>query len=180
MAYDINDHKHRFAAWAASRAASVNGCRFKVEQGKKIIERAGLCKLIATADNLPDTKDIDSTHRKWRKSVIQQAKKLDLKFTDGVAAKLINVYLKCVFVCGGFEHDKRVERLHPPIDRILLNSIYECQKKKGKESSFWREARNRGWSKCCSSEYEEVIQEIKNLMDGKALWKIEKCWPGHQ
>lgn len=39
MSYSIEEHKHRFAAWAAGRAATVNGCRFKVEDGKKILER---------------------------------------------------------------------------------------------------------------------------------------------
>jgi hypothetical protein len=37
MIYSIEEHKHRFAAWAASRAANVNKCRFRVEQGKKIL-----------------------------------------------------------------------------------------------------------------------------------------------
>ena len=38
--YSIIEHKHRFASWAAGRAANVKGCRFTVEQGKKIIEDA--------------------------------------------------------------------------------------------------------------------------------------------
>jgi hypothetical protein len=38
MPYSIEEHRHRFAVWAAGRAATVNGCRFKVEQGKEIIE----------------------------------------------------------------------------------------------------------------------------------------------
>lgn len=36
--YDILEHRHRFAAWAASRAASVKGCRFSAEQGKAVLE----------------------------------------------------------------------------------------------------------------------------------------------
>ncbi|MBE0440175.1 MAG: hypothetical protein IBX57_10550 [Gammaproteobacteria bacterium] len=42
MPYSIEEHKHRFAAWAAARAANVNGCRFTVEQGKDILEKASM------------------------------------------------------------------------------------------------------------------------------------------
>jgi hypothetical protein len=41
-----------------------------------------------------------------------------------VAAKLINVYLKAVFVCGGQHSNKRVKSLHPPIDSQLLDELY--------------------------------------------------------
>ena len=50
--YTINDHKHRFSAWAASRAASTSVCRFNVEKGRKIIEDAGINK-ITSLDKLP-------------------------------------------------------------------------------------------------------------------------------
>jgi len=33
---DIEEHKHRFAVWAASRAASSINVPFKVEQGKQV------------------------------------------------------------------------------------------------------------------------------------------------
>ena len=53
MPYSIEEHKHRFAAWAAGRAANVNGCRFTVEQGKKILEDAGMNYIAADIKNLP-------------------------------------------------------------------------------------------------------------------------------
>jgi hypothetical protein len=46
MPYYILEHRHKFAAWADSRAASVNGCRFTVIQGKTIIENANLNNFI--------------------------------------------------------------------------------------------------------------------------------------
>ena len=36
--YSLNEHKHRFACWAASRAASVKGNRFTVQQGRLILD----------------------------------------------------------------------------------------------------------------------------------------------
>ena len=40
MQYTIEEHKHRFAAWAAGRGANVNGCRFSVLKGKNVLEAA--------------------------------------------------------------------------------------------------------------------------------------------
>ena len=44
--YTIEEHKHRFAVWAASRASSVKGCRFSVLQGKMIIENSKLKQFV--------------------------------------------------------------------------------------------------------------------------------------
>ena len=43
--YSIIEHKHRFASWAAGRAANVKGCRFTVEQGKKLLKTQSYMKL---------------------------------------------------------------------------------------------------------------------------------------
>ncbi len=70
MSYSIEEHKHRFAAWAAGRAATVTGCRFKVEDGKKIIESSGLMEVAKSIENLPIPSKFDSSHREWRERVI--------------------------------------------------------------------------------------------------------------
>jgi hypothetical protein len=51
--YCIIEHKHRYSAWAASRAASTNTCRFDVNTGKLIIEAVGLKELLADPELLP-------------------------------------------------------------------------------------------------------------------------------
>src|SRR5271167_3585902 len=101
MVYSIHEHKHRFSAWAASRAASVKNCRFSVENGKEIIECAGLQQLLVGPEFLPEPQKVDATHFDWRVAIISAAKGKRLKFSHGVAAKLINVYLKAGVVCGG-------------------------------------------------------------------------------
>jgi hypothetical protein len=107
--YSIYEHKHEFAAWAASRAATVIRCRFSVRNGKAILESAGLKQLLASPAELPDPHDIDLAHRKWRTAVVAAAENQGLStFTHGVAAKLINVYFKAGFVCGGHDTDPRV------------------------------------------------------------------------
>lgn len=89
--YSIHEHRHRFAAWAASRAASTRRSPFKVEQGKAILEDAGLKDLLADPASLPVPRQIDGRHAEWRERIIACAKVMKLAFSHGIAAKLINV-----------------------------------------------------------------------------------------
>ena len=114
-AYTIEDHKHRFAAWAASRAA-FRGMSVTVELGRGLLESCGLAE-VSNPEQLPAPESFDGKHRQWRSAVVDAAKAQGISFTHGVAAKLINVYLKSRFVCGGYYAHERVRTLHPPIDR---------------------------------------------------------------
>lgn len=176
MNYSIDVHKHRFAAWAASRAASVNGCRFPVEEGKIILEKAGIKELIYGPDRLPLPQDIDIAHRDWRAKVIKAA--VNYPFTHGVAAKLINIYLKACFVCGGYHEHERVRTLHPPIDSLLLEEL--SKENIGGRRRVWDEAIKIRWSKFSSDQYEKVIVNIRQAMEAAPLWEVEKYWRGYQ
>ena len=74
MSYTIAEHKHRFAAWAAGRAANVKGCRFTVSQGKRILETANIDIVARSVDNLPPPNDFDRYHREWRIKIINAAR----------------------------------------------------------------------------------------------------------
>lgn len=178
MEYTIDEHKHRFAAWAASRAASVKGCRFSVKQGKKVLEAAGMRKLISDPNNLPLPEGMDATHRQWRHAVINAALAEGLNFTHGIAAKLINVYLKAGFVCGGHHGPERVQAVHPPIDSLLLDELYF--KNIDGRRAVWNEARRIRFSNFDSNQYERVIEAIRDAVQEAALWRVEQYWPGYQ
>ena len=179
MPYTIEEHKHRFAAWAAGRAASVNGCHFRVEQGKQILEAAKLKVLASAIDNLPQPNDFDTQHREWRNSIIQAAQQHQLAFTHGVAAKLINVYLKSIFVCSGSHEDPRVKAIHPPIDSVLLDALYN--QNIGGRRNEWQAARRVRWSRLNSEQYDNVISAIRvTIPKGNGLWQIEEYWQGFQ
>jgi len=179
MSYSIENHKHRLSAWAASRAASTSKlCRFKVSTGISILEEAGFNDSFNLMD-IPTTEKSDLVHEKWRNKVIEAACNHDLDFTHGVAAKLINIYLKVRFVCGGFENDDRVKAIHPPIDAVLLTEL--AAENFGNAASEWRKFKNLRWSKYDSDTYQSVIDLIKNSLPANApLWTIEKYWQGHQ
>ncbi len=179
MTYSIQEHRHRFAAWAASRAASVKGCRFKVAQGKEIIELSGLMEIGKSISNLPEPTDFDVNHREWRNSVIQVAQKHQHTFTHGVAAKLINVYLKSIFVCGKQYDDPRIKAIHPPIDSVLLDALYN--KNIGGLRADWQVVRAIRWSKLSSEQYEHLIECIRKVVPlQNGLWRIEEYWQGYQ
>jgi len=179
MPYSIEEHKHRFAAWAASRAASVKGCRFSVAQGKRILEDAQFNKLASDIGNLPESEGFDRLHRKWRNDVIQAAQTHQINFSHGVAAKLINVYLKSIFVCSDLHEDPRIKAIHPPIDSLLLDSLYKNDIGGNREK--WNVARKTRWSKLNSTQYESVISAIQDTIPSEnGLWTIEEYWQGYQ
>ena len=180
MPYTINDHCHRLAAWAASSSASASPvCRFKVEKGVAILEASGFNSGFAAPDQLPSPQDADSEHRKWRASVIANAHNVDLEFSHGIAAKLINCYLKVRFVCAGHHNHENVKCLHPPIDEVLLQEL--ASQNYGGNARQWRAFRQKRWSKFDSDTYESVIKLIRqSLPANQSLWEIEQHWSGHQ
>jgi len=177
-AYGIERHSHLFAAWAAGRAAPAKGYRFRVIQGREILEAAGFTEDFSGLQQLSAAADMDKKHRQWRGDIIQAAGTKGLTFSHGVAAKLINIYLKSRFVCGGRHGNKLVRNLHPPIDRVLLTALAE--RNIGGYAKEWRKARQTGWSKFTSEDYENLIAFIRQSLKGKPLWKIEEYWAGNQ
>ena len=178
--YDINIHVHRLAAWAAATAASsAKGKRFSVAAGVTLIEAAGLHRLVGSPGNLPEPSQMDAAHCTWREAVIGAASRAGLNFfTHGLAAKLINVYLKVVFVNTAYASDLRVAALHPPVDRELLKGLA----KSGRGAPrTWRTLRDAAWSKFDSDTYQEAIDAIRAaLLPGQPLWAIEEHWQGYQ
>jgi hypothetical protein len=178
QAYGIELHKHRFAAWAACRAASVVNCRFGVEQGRTILEGSGFTASLSRPEQLPEPQVVDEAHRRWRTSVIREAKEQGLSFTHGVAAKLVNIYLKGRFVCGSSHDHPRVRCLHPPIDGVLLQTL--AARNVGGYAGEWKRAAKVRWSKFDSREYERVIALVRRVSGNRPLWMIEEHWRGNQ
>lgn len=179
MTYTIVEHRHRFAAWSASRAASVSTCRFSVVKGCRIIERIGLRDLQGMPALLPPAETFDERHNQWCCDAQDRARGLRIRgFKYGVAAKLVNVYLKCTFVCAGHDTHPRVRALHPPLDRALLRELRE--RDIGSQRAQWSTALAHGWSKLTFPEYQNVIDAVKATLPNDPLWHIEEYWPGHQ
>lgn len=143
-----------------------------------MLEAAGMNVLLENIESLPTPDKVDEEHREWRKLVMQAATAQELPFTHGVAAKLINVYLKAGFVCGGHHESQRVQSLHPPIDAVLLNELAELDV--GGFRKDWKQAMKIRWSNFNSEQYEAVIQKLRVALDGEPLWMAEQYWQGYQ
>jgi hypothetical protein len=173
MSNEIYLIQHRFAAWAAASAARVSSmCRFKAADGVAILEGLGFGPGYGKPDKLPLPSRFDDQHRKWREKAIKLAKARRIKMSHGVAAKLINVYLKSRFICAGHADHPRVAALHPPIDSILLKAL--ADKNTGGFGPAWRALARRRWSNLDSDSYEVAIGCLRNSY--KPAWVAEKLW----
>ena len=176
--YSINEHSHRFASWAASRAASTSPlCRFRVEDGVSWLEFSGLDAKFQI-DDLPEPQGFDAWHKDRRKDIVNEALKMYPQFSHGIAAKLINIYMKSRFICEGYVNDPKVKVIHPPIDSVLLKSLSD--ENVGGYRKQWKDFNNLRWSKFDSDTYEAVIELIAKTLKGKPLWMIESYWQGYQ
>ena len=149
-----------------------------MKQGKGLLEAIGFGPNLDSPAKIPEPDQLDCIHRKWRQQIINQAQKLAIPMTHGVAAKLINIYLKSRFVCGGFAEYPKVQALHPPIDSLLLQEL--ARRDFGEKAKFWSNAYKARWSKFDSHTYENVIQEIRESLNGEPMWQIERFWKGYQ
>lgn len=128
--YNIIEHRHRFAIWAAGRAYSRQGPGHTMSMASKLIIDSGLNK-IATADDLPPAAQMDEFLDGYFQSVIHLAENQEyehkwkdeatkenhsaqrpLECSYGRAQKLVNVYLKSKLICSGAHDDDRIAALH--------------------------------------------------------------------
>lgn len=181
--YNIQIHIHRFSVWAASRAVMSGirkkGMHFNLQTGKMLIEISEIAEFVLSKKSLPDPNQFDEEHRKWR-NIIISASNIE-NFGDGLAAKLINCYLKSALINPYTIDDPKIKALHPPIDRILLENLIvdpslEFRKKCGIGNQI------PAWSKLDSYKYENIIESIKQVVGynidkpSRGLWEIEKWW----
>jgi len=143
-----------------------------------MLENAGLSMTLRNPDELPTPDQIDVAHEAWRRGVIAAGKTHSLHLTHGVAAKLINVYLKAGLVCAGHEQHERVGALHPPIDSLLLDELAAANV--GGLKPVWKAAKKIRWSKLDSDQYATLISHLRTAMKGQPLWMIESHWRGYQ
>ncbi len=172
--YNFKEHTHRFAAWAAARAASTSTFRFSVADGKKWLEASCSLRMCAgEPEKLPIPEQFDATHKVWREEIMEAAGN-PKNLYDGIAAKLINIYLKAAVSCPQSANLPKAKAVHPPIDRLLLSELCKAR------PDIWR-GQNLTWSRFNPEQYEDVIKNVRRTLgDGEPLWKIEEYWKGNQ
>ncbi len=172
--YTAEDHRFRFAAWAAARASSRGVAGFTTEVAQEALAQSGLQAMVAGVSALPETPDrLDAAHGVWCEKVRASATP-GACLTYGRAAKLVNVYLKTLFLSDFRTTGKQtvVDAVHPPIDRILLSNLGANEPT---HRTFWKKMHRKGWTKFNRDDYTEVIAKVRDVTGGR-LWKIESHW----
>jgi hypothetical protein len=127
MRYDIYQHRHNFAVWAAARASQRR--LTTVDTLRKALESSEVVAFVR--DHVTDKIDSDAfaaKHRSWCEEIVRSL--LDagvMNATFGRAAKLVAVYLKSMVVIGPFADSDLARVAHPPIDRILLRNLARAE-----------------------------------------------------
>lgn len=176
MPYDVQEHRHRFAAWAAARAAQRGLKGATVKRLGKALEDCGVDQFVRAPRCVgTSAQAFEQLHRKWCRGVVRSVRCQPriTNFLYGRAAKLVAVYVKCTIVLEDPECSlARVA--HPPIDGILLRNVARCCN----DTKLPRvNGRIKAWSTLSDSEYYELISNLHELLDGQPFWMLEKYWP---
>ena len=194
MEYHPAEHRFRFAAWAASTAArsSRRVCTFPVSAGAQLLLMSDLKWLSLGSHWLPRSRDsFDQAHQRWCEEILRLGKsEISKSFTYGISAKLVNCYLKALFLqtMVGLPFDPYTERngtgwdastrfLHPPIDRVLMEEA--ARRSDNAMKRRWKQLIGIGWSNFSRVDYVDALRLCREMV-GDDVVQIEACWTGFQ
>jgi hypothetical protein len=177
MSYTLATHQHRFAAWAAARAAQRGLAKLRTGIILDALVHCGVVAVVDTVSNWPTTAEtFDAAHRGWCQSVLKHILSIGISEARyGRAAKVVAIYLKSRIVLGG-HHDTDFARvIHPPIDRILLQSLAGYVRTK--DTAFANQLRTTNWTSLTEAEYDDLIARLRSAgLDQPAFWCVERFW----
>lgn len=215
---DIHKHRFACWC-AATAASQVKTFRFSVETGRKLIElgagpqeppdESSFLNTIRSIQGFTAQSQFDDWHAAVIESmrsnynlqvVLDEENKKKGKnkrvyildrsnFTYGIAAKLLNCYLKAFYLESLESVFGRL--IHPPVDRLLLRGLVERDKGRGffdfqkfvDEKYLSGSPRLPAWTLLDEIAYKTVVSRIKLYLETMgigSLWKIEEAWKGHQ
>lgn len=163
--YNFEKHAHNFAVWASARAVQTarKKCKRKLNT-KNIyasIMKSGLYDFAKVKPNL-DQEEFDLLHESFCSAI-----KKYLGASYGLAAKIVNIYLKVTILVEDKGESRISKVLHPPIDSILLKNFAIRHQIK--------DLRNQKWSKLNKIEYKRILNIIKGKYSN-CLWVSEENW----
>ena len=171
MTYTIFEHRHRFAAWAASRASSRRLKGGKTKPLMKALEACGVYEFCKSPNYNMSKAEFDKNHSLWCNSIMQFWE--NEGFDYGRAAKLVNMYLKSMIVM--VEPDSNLAKvIHPPIDSVLLKALAS------KHGTTVAHFRTLTWTNFDEALYFKTVSEVLALIPKQPAWKIEENWLGYQ
>ena len=169
--YTIPEHIHRFGVWTAARAASTS--RLK---NSEVDQLFSMVRLKDSVNDLRNQTISDTEYMKWFKNICDKIIKAipkincgDFKegrFSFGLAAKLVSIYIKTVEVIptNGTSNLSRVA--YPPIDNFLLKNI----------KKYHAINLPLNWSTFTWDTYKKWINELSEIKKDEPWWKLEEYW----
>lgn len=174
MPYDHFEHRHRFAVWAAARAAQRGFTT--VVNLKDALERCGIHDFLRDSNSLRTNQDkFEEWHQKWCSNVVNFLRRRKVKSTSyGRSAKLIAVYLKTMVVIGPGWKSNLARVAHPPIDRVFPKNISSCVEVESVHKKDWGKI---PWTKLDKRNYYRLMNQLRDaLPNERRLWRLEKYW----
>jgi hypothetical protein len=170
--YTIEEHRHRFAVWAAARAAQ-RGFR-TVAVLREALEVTDLRSFLSGSASADIRKDeFDALHQDWCRAICEHlAHHSSTGVSFGRAAKLVAVYLKTMVIMGERWDSSLGRNAHPPIDRRLLKE----PRKQVKDKNLRREWSAVNWTQLDEAEYYALVRQLRDLVLPAPFWTLEKHW----
>ena len=159
--YTFNEHKHRYAIWAAARAQRAFK---KNEEICEALENTSLRQFSEQLISVTQT-EFDHQHREWCHAITKHFGEDKCKY--GRAAKLVAIYLKTAVVLPSQGASQLCQVIHPPIDSILLHHI--AQKTSLKDVAKLQ------WTKLDEEPYWALIDTLRKQF-GECNWLLEYYW----
>jgi hypothetical protein len=174
VTYDLAEHRHRFAGWAAARAAQRNFT--SVKNLRAALQATDIRRVLSDPQTLQLSQDqFNNQHRKWCRAICSRLATLGIKnATYGRAAKLVAVYLKATVIMAETCDSSLGRSLHPPIDRVLLRALASSTEITSRHQTEWRSI---NWTQLEEKPYYELIGQLREaLPPGAPFWTIEEYW----
>ncbi len=175
----FTDYTHEFAVWTAARAVARNFT--DTTTVRYCIENSSLMHTLKALERVPITENqIDQWHQRIGNELIDlyaiKTLKSD-KMSYGRAAKIIAIYCKTALILRN-PYTSLAQCIHPPIDRILLQSLHTYIKNPQLKSDLFHVAKTK-WTKLDETTYFQIIQALRKIQkteNHEAFWMIEKYW----
>jgi hypothetical protein len=173
MPYDLAEHRHRFAVWAAARAAQRGFT--SVERLRGALEGSSIqADLRVPATLALEAAGFDKLHRGWCRSICATLNGCDVRnVAFGRAAKLVAVYLKATVLMGENWDTPFARCMHPPVDRILLQTLASSVEISSPHKGSWRRI---NWTRLDEGAYYQLIDQLRAVPSSVPFWRIEKYW----
>lgn len=168
--YGLPQARHRFYAWTACRAAQAGSAKAKRSEMMRALETCGVVTYLAQPTHEPiEQSALDLLFYDWVEAAMRTlGHEFGKPVSFGIAAKLISVYAKGIYVLHAGPDCKLAERLHPPIDSLLL---------KGIDARFGtKHASSFKWQKLDRSRYIALITQLRHQVADRPFWHLEEHW----